>query len=275
MPKFLVKDELYRLFQRELPEDVYLDGPATAGYSTSSSYSKATVLERVYSNLQRIYDNYFPGYADERQEDWEIKVFGAKLDATLTLAERRARVIAKLQKQPTITLWEILTLVSGYVPEGTFVQVVENGCSGGPWRLSVSKLGVDTALGINPYNVPYGSECSSLVRDGWILGLSRLGVDTALTGSKNWNDVALTQLQAYGYQIRIFNYALAGDTLQQMFQEIAKAEPARSGRIMRQNADLNDFGLLIPVTNVDQFSGVNCITRDPLSTTGYSGRKTA
>jgi hypothetical protein len=274
MPKFLTREEIYRLFQRELPEDVYIDGPATAGYSTASIDSKAKVLATIYQNLERIYDNYFPQTSDERQEAWEIKVFGEPLDATLTLEERRARVIAKLQKQPTITLWEILTLVAGYVPEGTFVQVVELCGGAGPWKLGVSKLGVDTALGIGDITlVTPGDECAGVVRDGWQLGISQLGVDTALGGSKDWNAIAYAQIQAYAYLIRIFDYEITGDTLSQMITEIKRAEPARSARIISQNEVLESYGLIIPVTNVTQFDLINCITRDPASSTGYSGRK--
>jgi hypothetical protein len=276
VPKFLSREELYRLFQRELPEDVYVDGPPTAGYSTASIDAKAKVFETAYANLERIYDNYFPAWADERQTDWEIKVFGEPLDASLSLAERRARVIAKLQKQPTITLWEILTLVAGYVPEGTFVQVVElsGNSGGGPWKLGVSKLGVDTALGVGDITlIPSGSECSAVVRDGWLLGISRLGLDTSLGGTKDWNAIAYAQIQAYAYIIRIFDYEITGDTLNQMISEIKRAEPARSGRFISQNENLATYGLVIPVTNVTQFDLVNCITRDPSSLTGYSGRK--
>lgn len=277
MPKFLTRHELYRLFQRELPEDVYLDGPPTAGFSTASVDAKAKVLERVYANLQRMYDNFFPAYADEKQEDWEIAVFGEPLDASLTLAERRSRVIAKLQKQPTITLWEILTLVAGYLPDGKFVQVVELGCGkGGPWRLGASKLGVDTALGIGDTTIiPMGDECSEVVRDGWILGSARLGLDSALTGSKDWTAVDFAQVQAYTYIIRIFDHEITGDSLTQMIAEIKRAEPARAGRIIIQNQQLTDYGLVFPVANVGQFSGVDCITKDAGSTTGYIGRKTA
>jgi hypothetical protein len=71
MPKFLSATEAYRMIQRELPENVYIDGPATAGYSTASVYSKALAIEKIYQNLERIYDNFFAQTADEKIADWE------------------------------------------------------------------------------------------------------------------------------------------------------------------------------------------------------------
>ena len=56
-----------------------------------------------------------------------------------------------------------------------------------------------------------------------------------------------------------------------MEKEIQAAQPARAGYILRQNLNLNDFGLTVPVTDVDEFDLVNCITRNALATTGYDG----
>jgi hypothetical protein len=176
-----------------------------------------------------------------------VKVYGDVLTASLTLQERRDQIISKLQHQPSITLWEILTLISGYVPEGKFVQVVEWGCAGengGSWKLDVSKLGVNTSLGWGSQAglITPGAECESLVRDGWQLGVSRLGLDTILDGTKNWEAVAQAQNKAYTYEVRIFDYELPPEQLTQLVQELRRSEPARSGRIIKQNQNLADYG---------------------------------
>ena len=85
MAKFLSRDEVYRLLQRELPEGVYPDGAPSSYYSTADIDSVASVASTGYANLQRIYDNYWPQSADEFLSTWEITVFAKNLSASLTL----------------------------------------------------------------------------------------------------------------------------------------------------------------------------------------------
>jgi len=275
MPKFLNVDELYRVLQRELPEGVYPDGKPDRFYSTASIYSKAQLLANGYTNMSRIYANYFPADADEKIDDWVVKAFGSKFNDSVTLAEKQSRVIEKIRKQPRISLWEILTLVSGYIPEGKYVQILEYGkLDLHPWRLGVSLLGQNTFLYFVPafdqVGVPALEFCEYVSNLHWRLGGDRLGVNTTLFGGDQ-QLITKAQLDAYAYEIRIFDYEVTGLDLQNMEKEIQAAQPARSGYILRQNLNLNDFGLTVPVTDVNEFDLVNCITRNALATTGYDG----
>lgn len=274
MPTFLTRQQLYRLLQRELPEDVYPDGAPSAFYSTADMDSIADVAATGYANLERIYANYFPQSADEYIDKWIAKLFiGTSFDAGVTLQDKRDRVIAKIRKQPTLALWEILILVAGYLPEGKYVQVVEWCCASGTWMLGESALGVETSLGFNTQFNELGVSaavwCSFVSNRGWELGIDQLGIGTEL--DQYGQEVMDVQLGAFGYEVRIFGYEVTGTSYAQMVRQIKETEPARSVHLVRQNLDLNDYGLTNAVTGVDQFSSVNCITRDSASDTGYSG----
>lgn len=277
MPKFLSREELYRILQRELPEGVYPDGAPSAFFSTAENDSVAALAASGYSSLERIYANFFPQTADERIDDFVQAVFGKKFDATVTLEEKRARVTAKVRKQPAIWAWEIMTLVAGYLPEGTYVQIAPWGCgSAANWKLGVSQLGVNTNLGLDHSFADLGVSaddwCSFVKTRGWQLGVSRLGETTEL-GSTPYREISDPQMNAFAYDIRIFGYELSGSALTEMLAEVSAAEPARSAHNLRQNLSLSAFGLNTMVSNVDQFSGVDCIARDSASTTGYAGRR--
>lgn len=282
MAIFLTREQIYRSLQRELPEDIYPDGPPSAFFSTADNDAVADCAATGYYTLSRIYENNYPQSATERIEDWVVKVFPFKFDSTVTLQEKRERILAKLRKQPTITMWEILTLVASYVPEGTYVQVVEWGCEcspgGGEWVLDSSELNIDTSLGFPVHSTDLVGDmstwCEFLSGLHWRLDADQLDVDTVLAGDPSvptWQAVSSAQMAAFMYEIRIFGYVLTGDSLAKMEQEVRGAEPARSGHITRQNLVLADYNLVNPVLNVDQFSGVNCITRDPSQESGYRG----
>lgn len=279
MAIFLSKDQLYRLLQRELPEGVYPDGAPSGFYSTSSIYSKADVAATGYANLERIYQNYFPQTADEKIDDWVVKAFGTKFSDSVTLDQKRSRVIEKIRKQPKITLWEILKLVSGYLPEGVYVQIFEYGTRQlSPWKLGVSLLGLNTYLYFvsakDQLGISSDQWCSYISSLHWYLGKDKLGVNTYLFGGDQ-SLIQKAQSDAYGYEIRIFNYALSGLDLESMKKDVKASEPARTSFILNQNQLLTDYNLTVPVTDVDEFSLVNCITRDSTSSTGYSGMKEA
>ena len=280
MAKFLTREELYRMLQRELPEDnVYPDGAPSAYYSTADMDSVADVAATGYVNLSRIEANNFILTADERIDDWVTKTFEKDFDPSTTLEQKRQRVTDKLRKQPTITLWEVLKIVVAYVPEGTFVQIVEPCGEESFWQLGISLLGIDTFLkGTLAQDLVPAVDVSDWCdfiqnpeKSGWRLSEHQLGFNTYLS-QYDYVDIAAVQFNAYGYEIRIFGYTLPAQDLENMLTEVLNAEPARSGRIIRQNLNLNDFGLTTIVNNVGQFSGVDCITRDPLSTTGFTGR---
>ncbi len=278
--KFLTRQELYRLLQRELPEGVYPDGAASAFYSTADMDSIAGVLQTLYSNLERIDANNFPQTADERIRDWVAKMFiGASFDPSVSLQDLRNRVIAKIRKQPRITLWEVLTLVASYVPAGTYVQVVEEcgECGCHVWSLGVSQLGTETFLRGNKnwYELGFDNdEYCDVIKDlGWRLGEDRLGDNTYLAEAYG-PDLYNAQFAFYGYTIRVFDYEITGTSLQQLELQLADTAPARSPHRLMQNLNTDDYSLTEFVTDVDFDSAVSCITIDNTSLTGYSGLTT-
>lgn len=274
MPIFLTRQQLYRLLQRELPEGVYPDGAPSAFFSTADMDSVAGAVATAYANLSRVHENNFPQTADERINEWVDKVFvGVSFDPSVTLQDLRDRVIGKIRKQPRINLWEVLTLVASYVPAGTYVQVAEGCGASGEWVLGESLLGVSTFLGPDKTWGELGfsdSYCDELAALGWRLGDARFGDTTLLAGAYG-PDLYARQFQSYGYEIRIFGYEVTGTSYAQMVQQLNATEPARSPHLIKQNQSLAAYGLTFPVQDVDFESGVNCITIDNTSQTGYSG----
>lgn len=275
MAKFLSRQTIYRILARELPDDVFPDGQPSAYFHTADMDSIADIVCTGYANLQRIYDNYFPQYTDEFIDKWIDKMFvGVSFDTSVTLQEKRDRVIAKIRKQPTITLWEVLKIVASYVPPGKYVGISEYSCANSFWTFDVSKFGVNTMLGFDhtfaDLNVNSADWCDFVANRGWKLSESHLDVST-IFDQVGYLDVIEPQIAAFGYEIRIFDYAVTGTSYTQMVKTIDEAEPARSVHFIKQNLNLSDYGLINTVTNVDQFSLVNVITIDPSSTTGYSG----
>lgn len=279
MPKFLNQQEIYRILQRELPEGVYADGAPEAFFTTADNYSTASGIASAYSKMERAYDNFWPQYADEKIDDWEIFVFNA-LQSGLSLAERRTRVINQLKTRPTLALWEILTtVVANFVPPGTFVQVVEWGCSDSVaygWQLGISKLGSETVLGWGYTKVgPDGGDlCAAVIGDGWRLGQSPLGIGTRLGGSISYKDLSEAQLRAYAYEVRIFGYSLSSSERANLDLLLKRKEPARSAHIIRDGLSLVDYNLTVAVADVDQFDNVDCVAVDATQATGYAGRET-
>lgn len=276
--KFLNANEIYRLFQRELPEGVYPDsGSPSAYFSTASAQAKSITVESLYKNMGRIYDNYFPQTADEKINDWEVTVFGSAINASLPLGARRQKVINKLRSRPTLSRWEMITTVLNYVPVGTFVQIVEYQKTGPDfgWRLGVSKLGSETFLGWGTAQVvPLGGagNCSDLFKGRWVLGKSALGTETILGGPFTYTQFTDAQNRAYGYEVRIFGVTLDSITRANLEADLKSREPARSSHVLLDGLDIVQYNLTVDVGAVDQTSLVNAAKLDNTTSTGYSGR---
>lgn len=276
MPKFLEREEIYDIIQRELPESVYPDGAATGFYSTADSDSQAKVIESAYSNLERIYDNYFPGWADEKISDWEITCFGERLSSTLTISEKRALIKAQLRLRPDVSVWSTLTAVLDIVPFGTVVQVFEFCKFDGGWELGESGLGFDTFLdGFEKIVLDDTSlYCNpESLFDGWHLGVSELGNTTELGGASGDGlsglDWGYQQVSAYTSVVRVFGYTLTNSE-RSAIEDLRV--PGRSQRFISDDLDIADFDLNTLVTDVEITDNVNCMFKDAGSSTGYSGR---
>ncbi len=225
MPTFLSKDQIYRMLQRELPEGLYPDGPASAFYSTADMGAVAKIVSTGYSNLQRIYDNFFPNYADERQADWEDLVFNKQLDSSLTLQQRRDAVLARIRTQRRTTPADIRQVVFTVVPTGTQVEVIEWGCAGWGWILDESLLDISTHL--------YTDSRLGLTGPGLC---SKVAADFGLSEA----DYLLMREEAYTYEVRIYNYTLTADQRAELDAALLDSEPARSRHIISDGLDPAD-----------------------------------
>lgn len=223
MPKFLNRHELYRLLQRELPEHVYPDGPASAFYSTADMDSVADCAATGYANLERIYENYWPQSSDERITDWEITAFGFPLSASLTLEQRRDRIVTKMRAKKGITKKDMQEAVLSIIGSDKEVVVVEYGCPGGEfgtWQIGVSELGYNTYLGgANMLLITGEYACEATAEE--------YGITDA--------ELEMIQRQAYTYEIRIFNYTLSVAERAAIETALTEGEPARSTHVVLDN----------------------------------------
>lgn len=255
MPTFLDAEQVYRIFQRELPEGVYADSEYPLHLTTASIYAKSVTVRSAYQNLEKIYNNLFPQTSDEKIDDWTVKAFGAKFPAGTTLTDKQNAIIAQIRSQPDITKWNLLKKIVSFLPEGIFAQVYFT-CDQTP--------PVDSLVDID-----FTTWCDFIQNLHWRLGVDKLGVSTYL-GIYPYLDVVNRQLAAFGYKIRIFENASA-DVLFAIDAAATATEPARSAHTIDNNQVLTDFGLVNTVNNVDQFSLVDCICTDQSQTTGYRG----
>jgi hypothetical protein len=226
MPKFLSREEIYRILQRELPEKVYPDGPPAAFYSTADMDAVADVVATGYANLERQYENNWPQTADERIQDWEIKVFGAPLSAALSLAERRDRVVTQLRSRKGIRNSDMKDAVQGIIGSDKLVDISEWGCSTGGWILNVSELSISTILnGQNGVDFPAG------------IGPCGNPADYGKT-PEEWAEM---QEEAYTFQVNIYGYTLTDLERETITQTLIRAAPARSNFVIVDGQDPMDM----------------------------------
>lgn len=229
MPKFLIQKEIYRLIQRELPEDVYPDGNPSDFKSTASVQAKAKTIETTYSNMARIYDNFFPQLADEQILDWEIKIFGFQLDSALTLQDRREAILAKIRNQSRTTPQDMVDIAHQVVPADVPVEALEWNCGGNGWILDFSQLGISTILnGFNGLKFLGGTELCGKTAADW--GLSE-------------EDFEDYQNQAYSYDLKIYNYTLTAMQEEELNNRLLAGEPARSRHYIIDGLDYDTEAL--------------------------------
>lgn len=217
MPKFLSREEVYRLLQRELPPNVYPDGPASGFYSTADMDSVADVAATGYANMERIYENYWPQTADERITDWEITAFGNPLEAYLTLAQRRDRVVQKIRARKGLTKKDMKDTVLSIIGTTRLVDISEWGCSTGGWQIGVSQLGIETYL--NAYRMLD------------VTGPGICGANPADYGYTEEDWLGMRE-QAYTYQVNVYGYTLSAAERAAISAALYEAEPARSQHVI-------------------------------------------
>lgn len=226
MAIFLSRDQIYRMLQRELPEKVYPDGAPSAFFSTADNSSIAGVISDSYSNLKNIYDNYWPQHAVERLPDWETMIFGFNLDASLSLTERRNRVLAKFRTRRGITKPDMEAVVRGVLGDSVLFDIIEWGCSTGGWILDESQLDIETYLnGSNLVDATGPDLCGKVPSD---FGLTQ----------EEWE---IAQEEAYTYEVLVYGHVLTAAEYAEIDRQLNIEEPARSRHIITDNLDPNDL----------------------------------
>lgn len=218
MPKFLKRQEVYELVEREMPETVLAYSPrAKDFYTTSDDDAFAKNIESAYTSLEKIYDNYFPQHSIEKLSDWEISVFGEVDDSGATDSERQDRVLTKIRSRKGITVQDIKEIVYTVIGSDKNISIIEKGCESGVWRLGRSKLSNNTFLGITSTSgvrVPSDFDACS---EG---AAASLGITE--------EELEKMQIQAYSYDVRIIGYDATAQEREKMNEELTRFEPARS-----------------------------------------------
>jgi hypothetical protein len=225
MPHFLTRAEVYRLLQRELPDNVYPDGAPDAFYSTAEQDSVADVIATGYANAERIYANYWPKTADERIADWEITAFGKKLREGLSLDERRDRVAVKIRSRKGLTRSDMVAVVQSIIGSDKSVEVAGWGRPEGGWIIGVSELGISTILnGARMLDATGSAICEA---------------DPADFG-KTADDWVVMQQQAYTYSVLIYGYTLTADEAIDVEAALLDAEPARDRHVIYDGLNISN-----------------------------------
>jgi hypothetical protein len=227
-------------------------------------WSIASGISNSYNNLKTIYNNIFPNSTVENISDWESQAFFFPLASLPTIAQRQARLVAKIRQTRGISYWDIATFIADFLP-GVWVQVITfNDPIHGGWQLDFSPLNSGTVLNgnyVHKFNSGFGCTQSY-----WILGVSPLTTGTRLYDS----DVANTTKYAYMYQVNIYDSGTTPtDTLTLLNSELNATEPARSNHVLMPGFTTLPFSTIVP--NLTRFSNYAALKSDPTSTTGYTG----
>lgn len=226
MPIFLTRDQVYRMLQRELPDDVYPDGPPSAFFSTADMDAVADVAATGYANLHQIYLNYWPQSCDDESIGaWEQKAFGYNNDAALGLPARQNLVVERLRTRRGLTIGDMRAVVLSIIGSDKIVEVVNWGCDDGSWILNANQLGITTRLGSGPRLQaadPFACE----------LGPAHFGLTP-----QQWKDI---QDDAYTYAVLIYGYTPTAQELRKIDEQLTIYEPARSTHHIEYGLDPAD-----------------------------------
>ncbi len=234
MALFLGQQQLYRLIQRELPEDVYPDAGDAAKYlSTSDSWALAGILADAYDQLRIVYNGYWPQTiiegedSDAQLAQHEITRFGLISNA-LTFSQRVARLLTKIRGRPSLSVSSLEETARAELPPDTVLQIVEWGCisTGGSWYIGESELGWSTIFGGGGNYYPPGTDICT--KDGSDVGLT----------PAQW---ANYQDGAYTYELRIYEYTPTATELQSLERVMTRAEPSEAKHLIRTNVALSEF----------------------------------
>lgn len=245
MPKFLTRQEIYSLIERELPEEVFAFSTDPKDfYTTSDDDSFAKTVESSYTLLERIYANYFPQDADEKISDWEITVFNEVDGNGSTLTERRDAVLTHLRSQKGITVQDLRDIVYTCIGTSHDVEIIEKGCEGGTWILGKSRLSRSTFLGV-------GTTVGLQIPSDFNLCQDDAHLELGITA----DELEKLQNQAYSYEVRIFGYTATASELECLEKKLTRFE-----RGVTKHTIISPFA--IPVVKPDWKLGTNKLSND-------------
>lgn len=226
-PTFLSREDVYAVLQRELPEGAYPGGPPSGSFSGADLGAVSKVVETAEDNLEQIYDNYSPQFADsDATTQNELLYLGQTLPGTLSLQERRNRVVAKIRTRRRTTPKDLEAVAYTVVDSSVPVEVVELGCSGGSWILDESELEISTYL-----SGWYGGQF--LFRSDWCtVTAAELGIT-----EQDYQDY---RSEVYTYEVRIYGYTLTAQERTDLDKALTKAEPSRSLHVIVDGLDPAD-----------------------------------
>lgn len=219
MPKILTRNELFRLLQRELPQDVYPQGGPSTFYSTASLDSKAKTMESAYNLAETAYDNIFPASAEELLNDWEIMLFGELSDSSLSTAARRARILEEIRSRRGVRKSDIEAVVRQVLGSSTDFEVVQWNSSEASWMIGVSPLGASTFLASHPLVSHVDDDINCGLVNGSFPAVSQAEED-------------LMREQAFTYEVRIYNQTLTSTEESDLDAALTEAELVRSQHVI-------------------------------------------
>lgn len=136
MAYFLTQEDIYKILQQELPENVYPEGSPSKYYSTAENDSVAKTLSSAYDTLESIYLNEFPlTTTEEKINSLEVAYFN-EIFSGLTLQQRIDKVIAKVRAIQDLSLWQIQIILCGLLPN-TWIEVIQKNKKDDPVILSL------------------------------------------------------------------------------------------------------------------------------------------
>lgn len=233
MPKFLTADEVYRILQREAPDDIYPDGAPSAYFSTAENYAVASGIGDAYANLARIYANFWPLSADERINDWAITAFGYELDSALSLDAQRQLINARMIAKKGTRNSDLVEVVKSIIGEDKIVEIAAWGSADGGWILDDNQLGITTIFNNGPRLRAVGPDICE-----------KTAAQLGLTDQQLFD----IRQEAYTYSVLIYGYTLSAAERAKIDSDLTIYELARDEHFIFDGLDpANQIHFVLPV----------------------------
>jgi uncharacterized protein YmfQ (DUF2313 family) len=216
MAKFLTQAEIYALLNRELPENVYYEGPPASSYAGAETHSSAKVLGELYATAGTIYNNMFPTTVAEQLNEWEVKCFGTTDASGKSTAERVGAILALLRSDVNLSTWDLLVGIAS-IAVGVYVEIIQN----------------NELYDRGSYDCR-GENADAIWGPGWTLGdplpENAFAEDYILNSQAQL--LALRE-RAFGYIVKIYSTALTDRQKSDIEIFITKSEASRSDHVVQ------------------------------------------